>query len=49
MRELTELRKDIDEIDRKMVELFEKRMDISRQVAARRFLTERERIRSWKR
>ncbi len=33
MRELTELRKDIDEIDRKMVELFEKRMDISRQVA----------------
>ena len=33
MRELTELRKATDEIDRKMVELFEKRMDISREVA----------------
>lgn len=33
MRDLTEIRKDIDEIDRQMVELFEQRMRVSEEVA----------------
>lgn len=33
MRDLAELRIEIDEIDKQMVELFERRMDVSREVA----------------
>lgn len=33
MEDLNELRKEIDTIDKAMVDLFEKRMDVSRRVA----------------
>ena len=33
MKDLQELRKDIDQLDRQMVELFEQRMEVCRQVA----------------
>ena len=33
MRELTELRQELDRLDRELVALFERRMDVSREVA----------------
>ena len=37
--DLTQLRKDIDEIDRQLVELYEQRMDICKRVAEYKIIT----------
>ena len=53
--DLLELRKQIDEIDSQVVELYERRMEVSRKVAeykietGKRCLTGRENRRSWRR
>lgn len=54
MEDLSKLRQDIDRIDRQIVELFEERMGVSRQVAeykianGKKVLDRRESWRSWK-
>ena len=49
MKDLLDIRKDIDKIDEQIVKLYEERMKLTSDVAGSRFLTRRERNPSWQR